>query len=76
MKPVLLKRNSNFLIGFSFILGIFSTLLVTLPLMRLVRPLGVLDELNSKKVHEQVSPRVGGIGVALGVLPPTLLWRA
>lgn len=74
MEPLILSPIPNSIIGFSFILGIFSTILIVPPLMRLVRSLGVLDEPNSRKVHDQAIPRVGGIGIAVGVLLPTLLW--
>lgn len=74
MDPLLLTKIPNSTIGFSFIVGLFASILLVPSLMRVVGSLGFLDQPNPRKIHEHAIPRVGGIAIAVGVLLPTLLW--
>ncbi len=59
---------------FSFIIGVFLTLVLVPPLMRLAVPLKLTDMPDGRKVHLGVVPRCGGIAMAVGALVPILMW--
>ena len=74
MEPLSLTRIPNHLLGFSFIIGLFATILIIPPLVRFVGFIGFADKPSPRKIHHRAVPRVGGIGIAIGVLIPVLLW--
>lgn len=56
-----------------FTAGAASLAIVPL-MMRLAPQLGMVDEPNSRKVHVQPIPRVGGWGIVVGALAAILVW--
>ncbi len=61
-------------IFFSFLIGLFVTLVLVPPLMRLAVPLKLTDIPDSRKVHLNVVPRCGGIAMSVGTLIPMVMW--
>jgi len=47
---------------------------ITPLLIRFSARLGMVDSPDERKVHLQVTPRVGGIGIVLGLMTPVLIW--
>lgn len=43
-------------------------------MMRLAPKIGMIDIPDSRKVHEAPIPRVGGVGIVVGLLIPLLIW--
>lgn len=56
------------------IAGIFVTMVLIPPLAKMAGVLGLEDPPGERKVHKIPIPRVGGIGIALGVLLPVIMW--
>ncbi|MEL7451151.1 MAG: MraY family glycosyltransferase [Pseudomonadota bacterium] len=58
--------------------GFFVALLVSMllvpPLIRLAGRLKLVDEPDSRKIHEENIPRTGGIAIVLGALVPLSIW--
>jgi len=62
------------ILAFSFISALFITMVLVPPLMRLARPLHLLDIPDARKIHTEMVPRCGGLAIASGVLLPILMW--
>ena len=60
--------------GFAFLLALFLSMVLIPPLMRIARPLGLMDAGGGRKVHAGSIPRIGGIAIFVGLLLPVLLW--
>ena len=56
------------------IAGIFITMVLIPPLAKVAGVLGLEDPPGERKVHKVPIPRVGGIGIAMGVLLPVMMW--
>lgn len=61
-----------------YLLAFFTALVISvalIPVMIRVAPrLGLVDRPDARKVHRTPIPRVGGVGIAIGVLVPLILW--
>lgn len=63
--------NVNYLIGFALSLMIAAS---TMPLLKvLAGKLGAVDMPSARKIHKQPLPRIGGVGIYLGVVIPMVL---
>lgn len=60
--------------GFAFLLGLFLSMVLVPPLVRVARPLGMVDAGGGRKVHVGTIPRIGGVAIFFGFLVPVLLW--
>ncbi len=58
----------------SLIVGLFVTMVLLPPLVRVAGRLQLVDTPNYRKVHAVPIPRVGGIAIYIGLLVPLLLW--
>ena len=58
----------------SFIVALAMTMALIPPLIRVAGKLQLLDQPGDRKVHVAAIPRVGGVGMVLGVMLPVLLW--
>jgi UDP-GlcNAc:undecaprenyl-phosphate GlcNAc-1-phosphate transferase len=59
---------------YTFLLAVFlSTTLVPL-LARIAPSVGLVDRPDSRKIHQGVIPRIGGIAIIIGMFVPVLLW--
>ncbi|MEW6331947.1 MAG: MraY family glycosyltransferase [Pseudomonadota bacterium] len=62
----------------AYLLTFFTALVVSMttipPMIRLAPRLGMIDNPDSRKVHTQPIPRVGGVGIVVGALIPVMLW--
>ena len=58
----------------AFLVALAMTMALIPLLIRLSGKLKLLDQPGERKVHVVTIPRVGGIGMVLGVLLPILLW--
>ena len=58
----------------SFIISIIATILLMPILINLACRLNVLDFPNSRKIHCDPVPRIGGVAMALGACIPILVW--
>ena len=58
----------------AFIVALAMTMALIPPLIRFAGKLQLLDQPGERKVHAAAIPRVGGVGMLLGVLLPVLLW--
>ena len=57
--------------------GVVSILvtILSLPIIRVIAPRkGLYDEIEDRKVHKNLTPRIGGVAIALAVLVNTLLF--
>ncbi len=54
--------------------GLFVTMVLIPPLVRVSGGLRLLDQPGHRKVHSIPTPRVGGIAVFLGAVLPLLIW--
>ena len=61
-------------IAFGFIIGLFVTMVLIPPLVRLSEKFGILDQPGPRKVHAEPIPRVGGIAIFCGTLLALVLW--
>ena len=59
---------------FSFVVGLFVTIILIPPLIRSSVRFDLLDSPDPRKVHSGSIPRVGGIAIAVGVVLPILAW--
>lgn len=57
----------------SFIVSFVFVVVVTPLLIRVGIKYGFVDEVNRRKIHHGVIPRIGGIGIALGTMFPLFL---
>ena len=62
------------ILAFSFISALFVTMVLIPPLMRVARPLHLLDIPDARKIHTEMVPRCGGLAIASGILLPILMW--
>jgi UDP-GlcNAc:undecaprenyl-phosphate/decaprenyl-phosphate GlcNAc-1-phosphate transferase len=62
------------ILAFSFISALFITMVLVPPLMRLARPLHLLDIPDARKIHTDIVPRCGGLAIASGIVLPILMW--
>jgi UDP-GlcNAc:undecaprenyl-phosphate GlcNAc-1-phosphate transferase len=61
-------------IVYTFLLAVFlSTALVPL-LARIAPTVGLVDNPDSRKIHQGAIPRIGGIAIIVGMFVPVLLW--
>jgi UDP-GlcNAc:undecaprenyl-phosphate GlcNAc-1-phosphate transferase len=60
--------------GFAFLLALFLSMVLIPPLVRIARPLGLVDAGGGRKVHAGSIPRIGGVAIFFGFLVPVLLW--
>ena len=58
----------------SFIVSMLVTTLLTPAVKRLAYRFDFVDTPNSRKVHIQPMPRIGGLAIILGALAPLLIW--
>ncbi|PCJ88875.1 MAG: hypothetical protein COA54_01200 [Thiotrichaceae bacterium] len=66
-------------LGSYMLIGIvaMSISMILIPLMiRLAPAIGMIDQPDSRKVHTEVIPRVGGIGIVIGLIVPILIWAS
>lgn len=61
---------------FSFIIAMFVTMVLIPPLMHWAEQARLVDMPDVRKVHTIPIPRVGGIAMLAGTLPPMLMWLA
>lgn len=61
---------------FSFIIAMFVTMVLIPPLMHWAEQARLVDVPDVRKVHRIPIPRVGGIAMLAGTLPPMLMWLA
>ena len=57
-----------------FAVAVVMTMALIPPLIRFSGKLQLLDKPGGRKVHLSAIPRVGGVGMVLGVLLPVILW--
>jgi len=60
--------------SFAFLLGLFLSMVLIPPLVRIAAPLGLMDTGGGRNVHAGSIPRIGGIAIFVGFLLPVLLW--
>jgi UDP-GlcNAc:undecaprenyl-phosphate GlcNAc-1-phosphate transferase len=60
--------------AYSFFVGLFVTLVTVAVLSRAAHLFGAIDRPGPRKVHSRPIPRVGGIGIGIGVLAASLIW--
>ncbi|NBC47718.1 MAG: hypothetical protein GVY22_06980 [Gammaproteobacteria bacterium] len=60
--------------GFAFLLALFLSMVLIPSLVRIARPLGMVDAGGGRKVHAGSIPRIGGVAIFFGFLVPVLLW--
>jgi UDP-GlcNAc:undecaprenyl-phosphate GlcNAc-1-phosphate transferase len=57
---------------------LFMSTLITVALIAVLKRyaavLGIVDTPNNRKVHDCPIPKVGGLGMAVGVFLPIFLW--
>ncbi|MHA1600394.1 MAG: glycosyltransferase family 4 protein, partial [Alphaproteobacteria bacterium] len=58
----------------SLIVGLFVTMVLLPPLVRVAGKLRLVDKPNHRKVHDVPIPRVGGIAIYAGLVVPLLWW--
>ena len=54
--------------------GLFVTMVLLPPLVRVSGQMKLLDRPNARKVHSEPIPRVGGIAIFAGFLVPLVIW--
>jgi UDP-GlcNAc:undecaprenyl-phosphate GlcNAc-1-phosphate transferase len=54
--------------------GLFVTMVLLPPLVRVSGMLRLIDRPGARKVHSQPIPRVGGIAIFFGFLTPLIIW--
>lgn len=57
----------------SFIVSFLFVCIITPLLIKLGIKFGFVDQVNQRKIHRGVIPRIGGIGISLGTLLPIFL---
>lgn len=57
-----------------FIISLVVTIVLIPPLMQFASRLQLIDSPGVRKVHTTAIPRVGGVGMMLGILMPIILW--
>jgi len=62
------------ILAFSFISALFVTMVLVPPLMRLAKPMHLLDIPDARKIHTEMVPRCGGLAIASGILLPIMMW--
>ncbi len=62
------------LVFFTFVLGLFTSLVQIPSISRLAVSIGILDEVDERKIHTGSIPRLGGIALFFSVLLATLLF--
>lgn len=62
------------LVFFTFVLGLFTSLVQIPSISHLAVSIGILDQVNERKVHTGSIPRLGGIAIFFSVLLATLLF--
>jgi len=58
----------------SFVIGLFITIVMIPPLMRLSHRFGLVDVPDERKIHVQDIPRVGGIAIAVAIVLAIFTW--
>jgi UDP-GlcNAc:undecaprenyl-phosphate GlcNAc-1-phosphate transferase len=58
----------------AFVISMVASMALIPPLMRVAGRLHVLDDPESRKVHTEPIPRVGGIAMVAGALLPLFIW--
>jgi UDP-GlcNAc:undecaprenyl-phosphate GlcNAc-1-phosphate transferase len=64
----------SLLVFFTFLLGLFTALVLIPPISRLAVSIGVLDQTDERKIHTGSIPRLGGIAIFFSVLLSSLLF--
>lgn len=64
----------NINLAFSFVVALFTCIVLIPPLMRVSVKMHLVDVPDERKPHEEVTPRSGGIAIALGVFLPIMMW--
>lgn len=59
---------------FNFIVAMLVTMVVIVLLMRCTKQLQLADIPNTRKVHSEAIPRIGGLAMATGAALPILMW--
>jgi UDP-GlcNAc:undecaprenyl-phosphate/decaprenyl-phosphate GlcNAc-1-phosphate transferase len=62
------------LVFFTFVLGLFTSLVLIAPISRLAVSIGILDQADGRKIHTGRIPRLGGIAIFFSVLLATILF--
>ena len=57
-----------------FVVGLFVTLVLVPPLIRVAGLLGLKDKPGGRKIHTEPVPCIGGFGILAGVFLPALMW--
>lgn len=55
-------------LAIAFVMAFISTFLLTFPVKKMAVKLKAVDLPNYRKIHKQVTPRLGGLAIAMGVL--------
>lgn len=50
----------------AFTISLIATLLVTYPVRRFAIKMGVMDAPSSRKIHKEITPRLGGLAIFIG----------
>src|SRR5690625_1985975 len=61
-----MNMYSGFDLFIAFLIALLSTLLLTYPVKKLAIRWKVLDFPNYRKIHDKVTPRLGGLAIFLG----------
>jgi UDP-GlcNAc:undecaprenyl-phosphate/decaprenyl-phosphate GlcNAc-1-phosphate transferase len=59
---------------FAFLVAFAISLLLVRPTIRLAVRLGAIDHPNQRSLHEEPTPRLGGLAILAGVLVAALIW--
>lgn len=60
--------------AYAFVLSLFISMALVPPLRSVAGRLRLTDTPGGRKVHQQVTPRTGGIAIFVGFITPVLLW--
>lgn len=55
-------------LSIAFLIALLATFLLTYPVKKLAIKLRVLDLPNSRKIHKEITPRLGGLAIFIGAL--------
>ncbi len=69
-----MNRMPYLLIFYTFVLGLFTSLVQIPAISRLAVSIGILDEVDERKVHTGSIPRLGGFAIFFSVLLATILF--
>lgn len=57
----------NFMdLGIAFIIALVTSFLITYPVKKFASKIGAVDLPNDRKIHEKITPRIGGLSIFIG----------